>query len=166
MQDCPRSEFPHTALKVPKAKPSPPVTLQDSPGSAVSVNQQGGITAATLNIGTVDRALSKPEQAELAGRLTPFKGKTITIYDVNDNGETRRFAESLQMAFSLAGITATVEERYRYEDTPQKPMAIYGPVDERPFVIALTTYLGEKGRLSGPVPFGRDGAISIWIAPR
>ncbi len=61
--DCPisRSEKPssknsHGAKEIaapakPTAQPTPGITLKDSPGSAVSYGQQGGVTAGTINLG-------------------------------------------------------------------------------------------------------------------
>jgi hypothetical protein len=78
--------------KVLPTTPTPFVALQDSPGSAVSVNQQGGITAGTINVGPPPLLMNKEQQEHLTTSVKPFvsqfSGKKINISLHNANPET------------------------------------------------------------------------------
>ena len=90
--ESPRKETVSAALPVPNARPlkepshiksnpktsaarasgsSPPITLQNSPGSAVSINQQGGITAGIVNLGP-----PPPPPLEIKWRVSDTTGSS------------------------------------------------------------------------------------------
>jgi len=78
------------------------------PNSVVSIGQQGGITAGTVNIGTAPRPLtiSDTQSQGIADRLRPFSGKSVGIWAVKPMPQTREFASRLASALREAGLTA------------------------------------------------------------
>ena len=122
-----------------------------------------------MNFGAVDRELSSKEQMELAALVAQSTGDEIAIFSLNDNGESGRFARSLQAALHDAGLNApAVEPRFIYRDTPNKPIEIFAPAGADKFLDALLRYLAGKGKVKAPLAVGiaTDQRISIWIAPR
>ena len=85
------------------------------------------------------------------------------LASVNDNGETGRFAKSLQAALSSAGVNATVANKFIYTDAPQPEFAVDSPDGENAFLNALAGYLVTHKKLGGqllPLRHSNDGVTS------
>jgi len=77
--------------------------IVQGPGSALSVNQQGGITAAQVNLGIPDRHLT-PEQKQAI--VSGLQGKACKITSMDyaiGSDDARDFALEIQAALRLAG---------------------------------------------------------------
>jgi hypothetical protein len=90
--------------EVPTASPKPATgNIVQGPGSVLSVNQQGGITAGQVNIGIPERHLT-PEQKEAI--VSAVQGKACKIssmgYDLGAS-DARGFAFEIQAALSSGG---------------------------------------------------------------
>lgn len=77
--------------------------ITQGPGSALSVNQTGGITAGTVNISPPQRQLTPEQQTEFAGALGQMpSGILVSVYcHVSDN-EGCRYAQYIFDAFKKA----------------------------------------------------------------
>ena len=80
-----------------------------SPNSVVSIGQQGGITAGTVNIGTPPPrplVINATQSQGITDRLRLFSGKGVGVWAVKPMPRTREFASKLASALSDAGLTA------------------------------------------------------------
>jgi hypothetical protein len=86
---------------------TPSVTLQNSPGSAVSVNQTGGVNAGTIyNYVPPQRTLSPDDEASLTSALSRHPGKvTVGACGTDSTSEPHKFALKIQRIFRAAGWT-------------------------------------------------------------
>jgi len=77
-------------------------------GSAFSVNQRGGITAGTINLGPPPLVISKQQEAILTGSIRPFleqfAGQKVNISLHHATSETEEFGKRLAVAFEAAGF--------------------------------------------------------------
>lgn len=78
-------------------------TVTQGPGSAYSNNQQGGITAGTVNIGKLPRHLT-PDQREII--INSLRGKRVSNLDVifTTDPETAGYVQDIADAIHAAGI--------------------------------------------------------------
>jgi hypothetical protein len=101
-----RPKTPAMRQKANKSSPIPPVT--QGAGSALSINQQGGITAGTINVGPPPLLINKEQQDHLAASVeqfvSQFAGKKINISLHNATKETAEFGSALDAAFKKAGF--------------------------------------------------------------
>lgn len=67
-----------------------------------SHNQQGGITAHTVNVGTPDRTLGK-DVAQFVQRMSAYKGTPALIACNLGDGEAIRFGSEIRRALEEAG---------------------------------------------------------------
>jgi hypothetical protein len=82
-------------------------TINQGPGSALSVNQQGGITAATVNIDTRPHFALTDAQAEIITQaMTAFAGRHALILAHGGTREQVTFGKKLKAALDAAGIQA------------------------------------------------------------
>src|ERR1017187_4569679 len=152
-----------------QSQPAPPMPQECAPGAkcAMSNGQTGGFTGQQTILGTVDRELTDDQQKDLAAILKTFSGETIEVFSVNNNGESGRFAKSVQAALGMAGINAPpVVDKFIYEDIPQKPVVVYTPKGDDAFVTALAGYLLNTEKIKEPITRRFDQSTSVWIAPR
>ena len=83
-------------------------SITQGAGSALSINQQGGITAGTINVGPPPLLINKEQQAHLTASVQPFVSqwadKKINISLHNATNETAEFGSGLDTAFKTAGF--------------------------------------------------------------
>jgi hypothetical protein len=96
----------------PVSEASPPSVTQ-GPGSAFSNNQQGGITAGTINLGPSPLVINPAQQNALANSVRPFAsqfptGEKINISLHNATGETWKFGSGISDAFHSAGFAVNM----------------------------------------------------------
>jgi hypothetical protein len=105
--DAPNTTVQGNTITEPKPASPPPITLQNSPGSAVSVNQTGGITAGTIYDYVPPQRTLKPEdEASLMSALSQHPGKvTVGAFGTDPSSEPHKFALKIQQIFSAAGWT-------------------------------------------------------------
>jgi hypothetical protein len=93
-------------LSASEVPTSPPISLNNSPGSAVSVNQQGGTTAGTINYGPVQRRLTAAQRTALVTCLkTAPAGSAIFLMFSQYNFEAQTFSDDFQSALVDGGWT-------------------------------------------------------------
>jgi hypothetical protein len=92
-------------------KSSPIPSIKQGAGSALSINQQGGITAGTIgtvNVGPPPLVINHEQQDHLTASLRPFASqfseKKINISLHNATNETAEFGSGLDAAFRAAGF--------------------------------------------------------------
>jgi hypothetical protein len=87
-----------------RANMSPsPITLHNSPGSAVSVNQQGGITAGQVNMGMPDRHLSAEQRNSIVVALSGKTCKITSMAALSNVEDGLVYASELRDAFKAGG---------------------------------------------------------------
>lgn len=99
---------------------SEPKQQINAPNSAISINQSGGVTAHTINVGQQEWLVSPEQQAILVKSLNKTPVDPITVSFSYGNSEQRHFAESLIKALRSAGCEITVH-------APETLMIPYGP---------------------------------------
>jgi hypothetical protein len=88
------------------------------PGSIVSLNQQGGITAGTVNINeSRDRTIPEDKIPAVKEILKQYKGQTIILTSASSDGEATRLAESFETIFSECGWN--INSRISFSHTPE-----------------------------------------------
>ena len=88
---------------VPQEQTNTTGNIVQGPGSALSVNQQGGITAAQVNLGIPNRHLTPEQKAAIASAL---KGKTCKVSSMGYElgaADARDFAFEIQAALRSGG---------------------------------------------------------------
>jgi hypothetical protein len=80
-------------------------TITQGPGSATSFNQQGGITAGTVNIGPQDRHLSENQKAAIVSNLQGKPCRITTMGALSNVEDAQNYAVELLETFRLAGCT-------------------------------------------------------------
>jgi hypothetical protein len=127
-----------TTLPVPKMKPprhaqtqpgtvaNPPVTLTNSPGSAVSVNQQGGITAGTINIDTHPHLkMTDSQAAGVTEAMRPFAGRPAFILVNNGNAELVEFGNRLNEALLAAQVKSDLAQGVSMSEGKEAPKVLF-----------------------------------------
>jgi hypothetical protein len=106
------SEYLHNALKNQSAPDggttsNPPVKLQNSPGSAVSINQHGGVTAGIIyDYVPPQRMIEPKDKTDLIAALSQHPGKvTVGAFGTDPSSEPQKFARMIQQIFHAAGWT-------------------------------------------------------------
>lgn len=89
----------------PGAVPQSVGTVNQGPGSAFSINQQGGITAGTVNIDPRPHiALTDAQAAIITEALKPFAGRHAIILAHGGTQEQVAFGKKLTAALDAAGV--------------------------------------------------------------
>lgn len=81
----------------------------NAPNSVISVNQQGGITAHTINLSPPNRNITQEQREILINRLKPIKFLSIEVGHGLDNQEKIQFAKKLIEALNAAGCKLEVK---------------------------------------------------------
>ncbi len=90
----------------PSAKPMRPVVLNDSPGSAVSIDHQGETTAGTVNVGVVTRHIRREDEVSLIAWLSQKPSK-ITLAVTQGDVEAKMYAEEWKAVLGKSGWRVT-----------------------------------------------------------
>jgi hypothetical protein len=147
---------PQSGPATTRTGPPSPVTLNNSPGSAVSVNQQGGITAGQINIGVHEwePMLAGDKQVTLIDALAQAQGK-FRIECLFQDIDGQKMAGFLNFAFTQAKWTPDQPANYAgsicYPQQPSDCSGLRVTVKDRTSQIAQLAI----GALSAFVP-GKD----------
>jgi len=96
----------HAAARTSGANSPAVGSIQQGPGSALSIGQQGGITAGTINIGTLPPkplVLTEEQSSHIRSDMAKYSGIAIEIVLVNRNRGTEEFGNHLVSALKDAG---------------------------------------------------------------
>ena len=80
----------------------------NAPNSVISVGQQGGITAHTVNLAPQPRRVSPEQRDILVGRLKPLSLQSIHISYGKADPEQKKYAEDLIDALRAAGCALKI----------------------------------------------------------
>lgn len=80
------------------------LALHQGSGSAVSINQQGGVTAGTINYAPPDRRLTDDQKTDLEKCLKTNPGSFLVVA-MSGSGKAYRYAQDWSEVFSGAGWT-------------------------------------------------------------
>ena len=107
-------------------KPAPPVTFNNSPGSAVSINQQGGITAGTVNTDTHPHLVMTDIQRDLiTDAMKPYTGKSAFILVNGGTNELLDFGNKVNAALGAAGIKTEIHQGMAFSEGSDRRRALF-----------------------------------------
>ena len=90
-------------------------TIINAPNSVISINQQGGITAHTVNIdGLPDRTLPEDKLASAKQKLSKLKVKGMVIGNQFSDEEIENLAKQIESLFKSSGWSIHRESAYIY----------------------------------------------------
>lgn len=98
---------PPTQVPQTEAVSATPPQQINAPNGVVSINQQGGITAKTVNINLrpAARHLSQEQRASLLNSLRTLSGSKLTITSISGTKEAANYATEILTVINEAGIS-------------------------------------------------------------
>ena len=99
-----RSPIQEKPIEESKVFPSQQI---NAPNSVISVNQQGGITAKTVNVNLLPpaRHLSQEQRISLLNSLSSLSGSRLTITSISGTKEAANYAAEIVSVINEAGIS-------------------------------------------------------------
>jgi hypothetical protein len=107
-------------------------TISQAPGSALSFNQQGGITAGTINVDTRPRiSINDAQAAAITDAMKPFAGHSAYVVENGNQQDVIDAGKRINEALLAAGIKSEVMSGMAFSAGGNKNTALFVGYNDR-----------------------------------